>query len=248
MFLLGFSPQSYWIKILLESLISNINTRKISWAWVHHSPTLASYKQSQNEPVLLQEPSLPWALLALQVTESQHWSRGAAAVTWHCTSSGAWGTMGLLGSKVSLWLTDSFILKIPIIPCTKQPSPPVPPLSIHFLCSECIILMLSASCCKAAVQSCKMRVGSCCTEQLNLVLCGNSSHPKLFLGVQETQSLWPKCGWHRPQTPDFLQGFTSWTPISHPAKPKVCAGGIVCHARGCSRLRKKSGVGRGRSG
>lgn len=58
---LGFYPQSYWIKILLENvqvLFPTLTQVNFSWAWVHHSPTFASYKHSQNEQVVLQEPSL----------------------------------------------------------------------------------------------------------------------------------------------------------------------------------------------
>lgn len=99
---------------------------------------------------------------------------------------------------------------------------------------------------QAAVQSCKMWVRTCCTQQLNLfLLCANSSGLKLLLRVQRNAVLVIPLGvtqihfssWCQTLR-HLLQVFTSWKQISHPAKAKVCADGrleILCHAEGCSR-------------
>lgn len=110
-------------------------------------------------------------------------------------------------------------------------------------------------CCQHPAVSLQGRAAKCEWEPaaLNSGACFFCSDVKLFKkhspcdpSVSDTNALLQLMS--EPQSAEFLQVFTSWIPVSHPAKPKVCAGGrlggIVCCAEGCSRHCCRWGRGR----
>lgn len=84
---LGFFPQSYWTKSSTRKCTSSVSNINVSKLFLSLSSSLPYFCFIQTQPKWTSFPAgtqsalVLWTLLALQVTGSHPWSRGAAAVT-----------------------------------------------------------------------------------------------------------------------------------------------------------------------